>query len=176
MNRLLEIAPEDRTPDQTEAFDRVAAGRGNIPTPYKVWIHSPQLALGMEQVGTFLNKRSSLTRRELEICILLIANHWEGEYVLTNHKRGAKKAGFDDATIDMMLRGERPALPDAREQAVYDLATAAISRAKPSDEDYARYAEALGRNGVAETLAAIGYYGSVAMAMKLHDVPLLEKD
>src|SRR3954468_8710585 len=116
MNRLLDIAPEERTPDQAEAYERVAAGRGNIPTPYKVWIHSPQLALGMEQVGTFLNKRSSLTRRELEIGIVLIANHWGGDYVLTNHKRGARKAGFDDATIEMMLRGERPALPDAHEQ------------------------------------------------------------
>ena len=56
------------------------------------------------------------------------------------------------------------------------LATAAITRQKPADEQYAQYAEALGRNGVAEALAAIGYYGSVAMAMKLHDVPLLEKD
>ena len=49
MNRLAEIAPEDRTPEQTEAFERVAAGRGSIPTPYKIWIHSGPIALGWEK-------------------------------------------------------------------------------------------------------------------------------
>ena len=176
MNRLLEIPPEDRSPEQAEAFERVAAGRGNIPTPYKVWIHSPQLALGMEQVGTYLNKRSHLTRREMEIGILLIANHWGGDYVLNNHKRSARKAGFDDATIEMMLRGERPTLPDPHEQAVHDLAATALSGAKPTDEAFASYAAALGREGIAECLAVLGYYSAVALAMKIHDVPLLEKD
>jgi 4-carboxymuconolactone decarboxylase len=176
MNRLLDTAPEDRSPEQNEAFERVAAGRGNIPTPYKVWIHSPGLALGMEQVGTFLNKRSSLSRREVEIGILLIAGHWGGDYVLHNHRRSAKKAGFDDAFIDALLSGGRPKLEDAHEQAFLNLAATVVSGGKPTDEEFAGYAAVLGRNGIAEALALLGYYGSVALAMKLHDVPLLSHE
>ena len=142
MNRLLDIAPEDRTPAQTEAFERVAAGRDKIPTPYRVWIHSADIALGMEAIGTYLNKRSHLTRREIEIGILLIAQHWDGEYVLTNHTRAAKRAGFDDATIAMILAGERPTLADAHEQAFYDLASSIVAGGKPTDEEYAEIGRA----------------------------------
>ncbi|HUO22824.1 MAG TPA: carboxymuconolactone decarboxylase family protein [Caulobacteraceae bacterium] len=176
MNRLLDIAPEDRTPAQAEAFERVAAGRGKVPTPYRVWIHSPDIALGMEQIGTYLNTRSHLSRREIEMGILLIATHWGGEYVLNNHIRAARKAGFDDAAIEALRSGERLTLADAHEQAFYDFAAATVAGAKPSDEDYARYERMLGRAGIAETLVLLGYYSAVSLSMKIHDVPLLAGD
>ena len=176
MNRLLDIAPEDRTADQTEAFERVAAGRGNIPTPYRVWIHSAPIALGMEQIGTYLNKRSHLSRREIEIGILLIAQHWGGDYVLHNHKRGARKAGFDDDTIAKILSGERPELADEHEQAFYDLASTVVSGGKPTDAQFADYERVLKREGIAETLVLLGYYSAVSLSMKIHDVPLLAGD
>jgi 4-carboxymuconolactone decarboxylase len=174
MNRLLDTTPEERTPEQTEAFDRVAAGRGRIPTPYKVWIHSPALALGMEQVGTYLNKRSNLTKRQVEMGILMIAGHWGGDYVLHNHKRHAAKAGFDEAQIQALIAGQPIELADEREQAFHDLARTVVSGGKPTDEEFARYERVLGRAAIAETLALLGYYGAVALAMKIHDVPLLD--
>ena len=170
MSRLLDIPAEKRTPDQSEAFDRLAAGRGRIPTPYKVWIHSPTLALGMESVGTFLNKKSSLTRRQIEIGIVQIASHWEGDYALNNHIKAAKKAGIDDATIEKLTSGQKATFTDPKEQAFYDLTSSMIARKNLSDADYARVEKELGRAGLAEALVLLGYYGSVAMAMKLHNV------
>ena len=35
----------------------------------------------METLGTFLNKAGSLTEREVELGIVLIAHHWKGDYV-----------------------------------------------------------------------------------------------
>ena len=94
MNRIAEIAPDALTPEQTKIFDQLTAGRGRILAPYKVWIHSPTLASGMEHIGTFLNKRSSLSAREVEIGILIIANHWQGDYVVAAHIREGKKVGL----------------------------------------------------------------------------------
>jgi 4-carboxymuconolactone decarboxylase len=76
MNRILEIPPEHLTPAQTTVFDQLTAGRGRILGPYKIWIHSPTVASGMERIGTFLNEFSSLSKREVEIGILVIAQHW----------------------------------------------------------------------------------------------------
>jgi hypothetical protein len=73
MNRLIDLPQEKLTPEQTEVFNRLVAGRGRILGPYKIWIHSPTVADGMEHIGTFLNKRSSLSTREVEIGILVIA-------------------------------------------------------------------------------------------------------
>jgi len=81
MNRILEIPPDKLTPEQTAVFDQLTAGRGRILGPYKVWIHSPTVASGMEQIGTFLNKHASLSKREIEIGILVIAQHWQNDYV-----------------------------------------------------------------------------------------------
>ena len=41
-----------------------------------------------------------------------------------------------------------------------------------SDEVFARSEKLLGRNGIAEEVALLGYYTSVAMGMKLHRVPV----
>jgi len=105
MNRIREIAPEQLTPEQKTVFEQLTAGRGRILAPYKVWIHSPTVASGMEHIGTFLNKRSSLSPREVEIGILVIAHHWQGDYVLQAHIREGKKVGLSQETIDAIIAG-----------------------------------------------------------------------
>jgi 4-carboxymuconolactone decarboxylase len=94
MNRLLEIPPEQLTAEQKTIFDQLVAGRGRILGPYKVWIHSPTIADGMEHIGTYLNKRGSLSPREVEIGILVIARHWDADYVRQAHIREGKRVGL----------------------------------------------------------------------------------
>ena len=172
MNRIQEIAPDKMTAEQAAVFEQLTAGRGRILTPYKVWIHSPTVAAGMEHIGTFLNKRSSLTTREVEIGILVIANHWQADYVWQAHVREGKNVGLTDEIIDTIRAGGVPNLKDAHEQAVHDFARALAGRSKMSDAEFAAIEQALGRAGVAEVLVLLGYYTSVALAMKVHDVPI----
>src|ERR1700704_1604673 len=175
MNRILEIPPDKLTPEQTAVFDQLTAGRGRILGPYKVWIHSPTVASGMEQIGTFLNKHSSLSKREVEIGILVIAQHWQADYVRQAHIREGKAAGLTQETIDAILAGTEPKLDDAHEDAVYRFAAALVAGAKLSDAAFAEIETALGREGIAEVLVLLGYYTSVSMAMKVHEVPIPQK-
>jgi 4-carboxymuconolactone decarboxylase len=145
MNRLLEIPA-----------DQLVAGRGRILGPYKIWIHSPTVAAGMEHIGTFLNKRSSLSTREVELCILIIAQHWDGEYVKQAHIKAGKAAGLTQEQIDAILAGRDPKLTDPHEQAVHRFAVALVNKT----------------NGIAEVLVLLGYYTSVALGMKVHEVPI----
>jgi 4-carboxymuconolactone decarboxylase len=160
MNRTLEIPPDKLTPEQKQIFDQLTAGRGRILGPYKIWIHSPAVASGMEQIGTFLNKRSSLSTREVEMCILVIAQHWNGDYVKAAHVRAGLAAGLTQQTIDAILAGADPRLSDAHERGVHRFATALVGGVKLSDSDFA------------EVLALLGYYTSVALCMKVHEVPV----
>src|SRR5215468_2884951 len=157
MNRIKDIPPAEMSNEQTAVFEQLTAGRGRILTPYKVWIHSPKVASGMEQIGTFLNKRSSLSEREVEIGILVIARHWQADYVQQAHIRMARDLGVPDAAIEAICAGQDPKLTDAHERAVYAFATA------------------LGRTGIAEILVLLGYYTSVALAMKVHEVPIPQR-
>jgi 4-carboxymuconolactone decarboxylase len=172
MNRTLEIPPEKLTPEQKTVFDQLVAGRGRILGPYKIWIHSPTVASGMEHIGTFLNKRSSLSSREVEIGILVIAQHWDADYVRTAHIREGKRVGLTQEQIDAILAGKEPALADAHEQAVYRFAAALAGGAKLTDAAFAAIEQALGREGVAEVLVLLGYYTAVALGMKVHEVPI----
>jgi 4-carboxymuconolactone decarboxylase len=172
MNRLIDIAPEKLTPEQQTVFERLTAGRGRILGPYKVWIHSPTVAGGMEQIGTHLNKRSSLSTREVEIGILVIAQHWQGEYVKTVHIRAGLAAGLTQQIIDAILAGADPRLADPHERAVHRFASALVGGARLSDAEFAEIERAIGREGIAEVLVLLGYYTSVALAMKVHEVPI----
>ncbi len=172
MSGLLDIPPEKLSAAQKTVFDNLTAGRGRILGPYKVWIHSPTVADGMERIGTFLNKRSSLSTREVEIGILVIAQHWDANYVRQAHIKAGKAAGLADATIEAILAGRDPKLTDPHERAVHRFAAALASGAKLSDAEFAEIEAALGRDGIAEVLVLLGYYTSVALAMKVHEVPV----
>ena len=172
MSRLLELPPEQLTAEQKDVFDKLTAGRGRILGPYKVWIHSPTVAAGMEHIGTYLNKRSSLSTREVEIGILVIAQHWDANYVRAAHIKAGKAAGLSDDIINAILAGHDPKLSDPHERAVHRFAAALVAGAKLSDAEFGEIEKALGREGVAEVLILLGYYTSVSLAMKVHEVPV----
>jgi 4-carboxymuconolactone decarboxylase len=172
MDRILDVSPDQLTSEQKTIFERLVAGRGRILGPYRVWIHSPAVASGMEQIGTFLNKRSSLSESEVEMVIIMIATHWQGDYVQTAHVRMGRKVGVPDAAIDALVAGGDPKLSDPHEAAVHKFAAAMIASRKLPDAEFAELEKVLGRPGIAEVLVLLGYYTSVAMAMKVHEVPI----
>jgi 4-carboxymuconolactone decarboxylase len=174
MSRILDIPPERQTPEQAKVFDELAAGRGRILTPYKVWIHSPVIASGMEKIGTHLNKKGTLSPREVEIGILVIANHWDADYVRQAHIREGRNVGLPEDVIQAIVAGREPLLTDPHERAVYQFAALLVSGAKIPDPEFASIEAAIGRDGIAEVLVLIGYYTSVALAMKVHELPVVK--
>jgi 4-carboxymuconolactone decarboxylase len=171
-SRIREIPESERTAEQNKVFADLVAGRGKLLAPYKIWIHSPRLAAALETLGTFLNKKSSLSEREVELMICISANHWQGEYVWAAHVRRCLELGFPQNVFDAIRAGRTPVLDNERERAVYDLATIAMAPGGGSDEVFNRAEQLLGRNGIAEVVALLGYYSAVAMGMKLHRVPV----
>ena len=171
MSRLIEPVAEELTEEQTAIFQRLVEGRGRILGPYKIWIHSPAVADGMERLGTYLNKRSSLSPREVEMTIVMIARHWQSDYVIQAHLREGRRVGLSDVILDDLVSGHAPSLDDAHEREVYRLADALIRRVNLSDDAFAAIESVVGRNGIAEVLVLIGYYTSVALGMKIHAVP-----
>jgi 4-carboxymuconolactone decarboxylase len=172
MNRLIDIPPEQLSADQKVVFDNLVQGRGRILGPYKIWIHSPVVAAGMEHIGTHLNKRGVLTPREVEMGIIIIATHWNAAYVQTAHIREGRRVGVPEEVLSALVAGKAPALTDPHEQGVCQFARALVNGAVLSDEEYAAIEAAIGRPGIAEVLVLLGYYTAVALGMKVHQVPI----
>ena len=174
-SRLLEIPADELTAEQQAGVDALLAGRGRLLAPYKIWLHSPQLMMAMEQLGTFLNKRSSLSEREVELGICLAAHQWAGEYVFESHAARCLNLGLTQAAIDAIRLNRVPELPTERERAIYDVARMAAQPGPGEDETFDGAVGALGRDGLAETICLLGYYSAVAIGMKLHRVPVRKK-
>ena len=170
--RIKDIPQSDLTAEQAKVFEDLVAGRGRLLAPYRIWIHAPRLAAALETVGTYLNKKGSLSEREVELTICIIANHWLGEYVWTVHAKTCVRLGIAPSVLDAIRAGETPRLDNERERAIYDLAQSAMGPGAGPDEVFDGAERLLGRNGIAEVLALLGYYSSVAMAVKLHRVPV----
>ena len=66
-SRIKEIPENAMSEAQKKVFADLVAGRGKLLAPYKIWIHSPVVAEGMEHIGTHLNKKGTLSKREVEI-------------------------------------------------------------------------------------------------------------
>jgi len=174
MSRILDIPDDKRTPEQATIIDQLVARRGRMLAPYKVWIHSPRIAAGMEEIGTFLNMQGSLSTREVEIGILVIACHWDADYVRQAHIRLGREAGLPEQAIQDIVAGRDPKLSDPHEDAVYKFSAALAGGAKMPDAEFAKVEKVLGRDGVAEVLVLLGYYTSVALAMKVHELPVVK--
>jgi 4-carboxymuconolactone decarboxylase len=171
-SRILEIPQAQLSEEQKAGIEALIGGRGRLLAPYRIWLHSPKLMRALERLGTFLNKEASLTEREVELGIVLIAHHWQGEYVYQAHVKRCRELGFPGEVIEAIRGDAVPRLDDPRERAVYDVARAAQQPGPGADEVFDRAAAMLGRNGLAELLALLGYYSAVAIAMKLHRVPV----
>ena len=171
-SRILEIPEDQLSPRQATAIEALLQGRGRLLTPYRVWIHSPELAQAMERLGTFLNKQSSLTEREVELGYVLTARHWLGDYVLEAHVKTCLQLGYPRGAMDAIRSGARPVLDDPRERSIYDLAMLAQQPGPGDDATFDTAVASLGREGLAEALALFGYCSAVAIAMKLHRVPV----
>ena len=169
-NRLQEIDRARLSPLQEEVLTRLEQRRGRIVSPYKVWLHTPRIAEGMEVVGTGLNKESTLTLAELEIAVLSTAVFWNSPYVVNNHTRHALKSGLGQPVVDAILAGETVTINDPRLQLVADFVhDALVGKGSIEDAAFDTYERELGRTVIAELLVAIGYYTSVALAMRFHE-------
>jgi 4-carboxymuconolactone decarboxylase len=175
-SRIREIAPEQLNEAQKAAIDAVLGGRGRLPGPYKIWLHSPVMMQRLERLGTFLVNESSLTKREQELAILCAARHWHGNFVFTVHTRVAHEQGIPDAALEDIRAGRMPtSLTDKREAAVVEIGLTAAEIDPASDAVFARAIEALGEESLADLLVYIGYYSAVAIGMKLHRVPVPQR-
>jgi 4-carboxymuconolactone decarboxylase len=169
--RIPNIAPEQLSAAQRDAMEALQRGRGRIPTPYRVWLQSPALVGRMEALGTHLAHGTSLSASEIELAILLVAQHWTSDYVYRVHRRDARDAGVREAVIAAIDAGTAPPCDDPRSQAIVAIVAALAIDARVSDEIFAAGEAALGHAGIADLLALLGYYTAVAIAMKLYDVP-----
>jgi len=142
-----------------------------LPGPYKVWVHNPKLVHAAAPLGQhFTPGQSSLSEREREIAVLVITSRWHSAYPTAAHEKRGMEVGLPTAAVEAIVAGFPASFPDAREQAVYEVAmTLASGRIVPQTL-YERAIAALGHESVTDMIVLMGYYTAVSLTMNFYAV------
>ena len=162
--RYAEIPVDRMTAAQREGYKFLVEGlRGRLPGPYKVWVHNPKLLHAAAALGQhFTPGESALSEREREIAVLVTTSHWLSAYPTAAHEKRGVEVGLPAAAVEAIVAGLPTSFPDAREQAVYEVAMA--------QGLYDRAVSALGHESVTDMIVLMGYYTAVSLTMNFYAV------
>jgi 4-carboxymuconolactone decarboxylase len=171
--RYAEIPFDEMTKEQQDGYRFLVEGpRGRLPGPYKVWVHNPKLVHAAAPLGQhFTPGQSSLSEREREIAVVLITNKWHSAYPAAAHEKRGKEVGLPAAAVEAMMAGLPASFPDAREQAVYEVAMALANGRLVSQGLYDRAVKVLGHESITDIVVLMGYYTAVSLTMNFYAVP-----
>jgi len=173
--RLSVIAPENRTPEQEAAVQRlIATPRGTIRGPFEVLLHSPELLDKTQALGEFLRYRCSIPQPLRELAILVTARFWNQTYEWGMHAPLAVKAGVSQEVVDAI--GNATTMPKMAfdEMVIVRFCTSVHEERSVPDELYEQAQALFGDAGVAELIGLCGYYALLAMMMNVARTPLPE--
>lgn len=167
-NRIALPRPGDLTPEQAEAYERIAAGpRGKVEGPLAIWLHSPELANRAQHLGEFARFGTSFEPRLSELAILTTARHWTSHFEWFIHAPIAARAGVDPSVIEAIRTGAVPEFASEGEAAVHAFVNELLATGKISDAVLGRVRALYGDAGAVELSAIVGYYSTCAFAIAL---------
>jgi len=168
------LLPEDGlSPEQQAIYDKIASGpRGAVVGPMRAALHSPELADRWQALGEFLRFRSCLPARLSELTILICGRYWNSDVEWYIHVDAGLKAGLSRTVIEAIRSAQPPEFTHDDEAVVYDYTRVLLQDGRVSDAVYQAAFEALGKVGIVELTALVGYYTMVSMTLNAHHVPL----
>lgn len=171
-DRLPPLPPGRLTAEQRAALAEITAGpRGAAIGPFVPLLRSPGLMTPLQRAGEYLRFASPLDRRLFEMTVLIVARRWDQRFEWSHHHPLALAAGLDPAVADAIAHDRRPDGMDPAAAAVWDLLDELHRTRGVTDPTYGRALAELGEVGVVETVAAAGYYTTLAMVMNTARTP-----
>jgi 4-carboxymuconolactone decarboxylase len=185
--RLPLLPPDTLSPDQRQVYEAVIGGpraeqspfgvadvQGRLMGPYNAMLYSPEIGMCLQELGVAIRFRTRFTPREREIAILMVAAYHRSDYVWYAHERVGHEVGLNESDMEALRMGDKPALTDAREGAVYDAVHNLTEAADMNDSEYDTAVSSLSHSGLIELTALVGYYMTLALQLSVLRVSVPE--
>jgi 4-carboxymuconolactone decarboxylase len=171
MTRFKVLAREDMTDEQKGAFDYVQEKEGRVRGgPWTAYVHRPELMRLQEDLSYYQRHGCTLTERERQVAVLAVCRHWDAEYPWAVQVRRSLLVGLEQAIVDAIAAGKRPALTDPGETAAYDVAVELMTRHRLSDATYANAEKLFGLPKLVDLVGAVGFFSMVACTANGFDI------
>jgi len=179
MARIPDLAPATLDDDRRSLYDAIAGGPraagpqhfpltrpdGSLRGPFNAMLLAPGIGAALQELGTAIRYRGTLSARSREIAILLVAARWDSAFEREAHEAVGRAAGLDDDEL-AALRREDPGPFSGAEGATARAALAMLDG--DLDDGGWRDAEAaLGADGVFELATLVGYYATLALQLRV---------
>lgn len=175
MSRITLLTREGLSPDQIEVYNSINTGaRGGVRGPFRVLLHSPDLARRVEQLGVYVRFQCKVPERLRELAITIVAAHWRADYEWYAHAALAAKQGIPAKVLDAIGAGELPDITEDADKIVHDYVTALLRTGRVSDAAFSQAKALLGERGVVDLTGLVGYYSLLALQLNAFQVPVPE--
>lgn len=168
--RIPEITAREELPEgQRHIWDAIAASRGSVRGPFRVLLHSPELAARAAHLGAYVRFEGQLSAYVRELAVLIGARLLECDYEYAAHQPQAREAGVTDEVIAAIDARHPEGLPPD-DRWIYALVEQALLEHRVSPETLALAQERLGVVGLVELVGTIGYYAMLAATLNAFEV------
>lgn len=171
MSRIALLARENLSAAQTEVYNSINAG---VRGPFRVLLHSPDLAKRVEQLGVYVRFQCRVPERLRELAIVIVAAHWRAGYEWYAHAHLAAKQGISEEVLEAIAAGRRPEFAQDEDEVAYDYVTGLLRGGRVSDRIFARAKAFFGDEAIVDFTGLIGYYTLLAMQLNAFEVPVPE--
>jgi 4-carboxymuconolactone decarboxylase len=159
MARIEGLQLREMNDKQRKVADEIIRGpRKRLGELMALWLHSPDLAEPVQEVGSYFRLQPGFPRAVVEMIILVTARHWNCEYEWVAHESVARTEGLDAAIIEAIRADTRPSFGDAKYASVYDFTTSMLKTHNASDAVVAALKDSYGPRGIVDASILIGHY------------------
>jgi 4-carboxymuconolactone decarboxylase len=179
--RLAGLRPAELNEQQTAVYQAIAGGPraagpqvfpladedGRLRGPFNAMLLSPPVGHAVQAVGAAVRYESVLADRVREMAILVVASHWASAFEREAHEAVGRACGLSDQELTALSAGAAPDLTDPAERTALRVTAALVDTGALTDQVYADAVLALGERGVFELTTLVGYYGMLALQLRV---------
>jgi 4-carboxymuconolactone decarboxylase len=145
---------------------------GRLHGPFNPMLLSPALGAALQSTGAAIRYHSTLSDRQREIAILLMAQHERSNFEWIAHVDVGRAAGLTEPEIDALIHGSAADSLSTDESMVARLTIALIATGDIDADLFESAKSIIGDVQIVEVIYLVGYYRTLAMSLRSLRIPL----
>jgi len=170
VTRWAEIEERSLSPRQREVFEELKKSRGFVRGPFRILLHSPELAERVARMGEYIRYRGQLSAADRELAILVCAVETGARYEWFEHEAPARSAGVRSEVIEALRSHAGLDFLTEREMLIISLIHELCREKSLSDTMYRAAVEVLSEKLLLELVALVGYYTMLGLMINTFDI------
>jgi 4-carboxymuconolactone decarboxylase len=170
MPRLPAITSIEQIPEKDREFAQsIVASRGAIQGPFTAFLHSPEVASRVANLGAYVRFEGSLDMRVRVLAAMTVAREFEGMYVWGAQTGGARRQGVPESTITAIRENHTRGVP-AEDAQIIEFTRALLRRHRVDDATFQAMQKRFGNDELVQLTTAIGYYTLLCITVNTAEV------